>query len=897
MTDALNERGERETPSCQGSSAFNISPLNSELIKSDEEFKKKFRLYWQLGDWPALEALSELDLKNYDARAECALYIAAACFQLGVLEKAKIYQALALQWGATKQEVGRVMVSGVYNSLATASALADGEVSMSAFHHFSTAAQIALPGVAITSLIKARTQNQLERIYNHAGYTGSAALQLMPSAAPKTLPLLTSELADIQLQQFYILDATLNIWRRAAQHEFAYTDGSDTEQRILAAVKACDDVSVFSQELLQHQTDWASEYHFSADRVNLLRPFTNQLKDAQVLELGCGCGAITRFLGESGASVIAVEGSQQRASIAAERCRDLNNVNIVLDKLQDVPFDQTFDVVTLIGVLEYSRIYVDAEDPIQFVLEKARSYLKPSGILIVAIENQLGLKYFAGAPEDHGVGIMAGINDVYGANTPVTFGKKELERRFIQAGFTKCDTYLPFPDYKLPCLIVHPAGYEHHNNFDLGNLLAGTVFNDRQGVANPTFSLESSWPLICRNDLTADLANSHLFVAHNTESPWQVAEDILASYYSPKRSSATSQEVTFINRGNDVSVRRCRLSDAEGATQITTEPYFAGMLHSQMLNRIVQRDGWTLSEVESWLQLWLDALAQLAVADVKVPQGWPQYDKWLPANCIDALPRNLIVSDKGYSEFIDLEWTLPHELPLPLVLYRGLVVTFGVITSVAMPADDWMVKRQDLLEALMHYCGYSLTASDYQLFVPLMENLSRKAQGKPLVDASFSQPILLNAFTVRQAARILKDNSSCMTFYWRLADTTFCEENTVKHLYSTNGKQQRIAFSIPPQAKEYTKIRIDIAEKPGCFQLFELSILGADGNAIWEWDFDIGQIQNVGGLSFYKATNDSKNICLISSSTDPQFELNLSDKALAAVSKGATLIIDLYAYA
>ena len=35
------------------------------------------------------------------------------------------------------------------------------------------------------------------------------------------------------------------------------------------------------------------------------------------------------------------------------------------------------------------------------MLQRVRSLLKPEGKLIVAIENQLGLKYFAGAPEDH----------------------------------------------------------------------------------------------------------------------------------------------------------------------------------------------------------------------------------------------------------------------------------------------------------------------------------------------------------------------------------------------------------------------------------------------------------------------------------------------------------------
>ncbi len=880
----------------QHSKAIKASSQNSELIKVEEELLQKIRLYWQLGDWAALEALSEFDIKTYDIRAECALYIAAACFQLGFVEKAKTYQALALQWGASKQEVGRVMVSGVYNTLGMASTLANGETSVSALQQFALSAQIALPGLAVTSLIKARTQNQLERLYNHAGFPDLASLQLIPNTkASITRQLAASDAINKQLQQNYIFDATLNIWRRNTQHEFAYTDGSSIEQRILATVRACQDVSIFSRELLQYQTDWASEYHFSADRVNLLRPFTNQFKDAQVLELGCGCGAITRFLGESGALVTAVEGSQQRASIASERCRDLNNVTIVLDKLQDAPFYQQFDVVTLIGVLEYSRIYVNADDPIQFVLEKARSYLKPNGILIVAIENQLGLKYFAGAPEDHGVGIMAGINDVYGSDTPVTFGKQELERRFTKAGFAKCDTYLPFPDYKLPCLIVHPSGYDHHEDFDLGNILAGTVFYDRQGVMNPLFSMENCWPLISRNGLVADLANSHLFLVHNTEANWNTSENILASYYSPKRSAETSQEITFCKENNTISLRRRRLNNAE-IEQTTTEAFINGTLHSQLLNRIVQRPNWTFADIEIWLQQWLDALEQSLITDIQIPQGWPTYDKWLPANYIDALPRNLIISDKGFTQFIDLEWTLPHALPLALVLYRGLVITLSTITSVAEPAESELIDRLKLVDSLMLYCGYSLSATDYALFVPLIEGLSRRAQGKEHIEALPSQAIILKPFTVRQAVGTRPNNSSCLTLYWRHSDTAFCEENTLKHQYSTNGKQQRISLSIPAQQAEYSRFRLDIAENPGCYQLTELALCDSTGTIIWQWDFDIDQLSNIGEITFYKAQSSEKGICLMSNGYDPQFELNLPQSSLAALSGGGRLNISICAY-
>ncbi len=864
------------------------------LVTADQESVAQLRVLWQLGDWDALEALSVQDINKYDSRAEFALYISAACFQLGLLDKAKAYQAMALQWGANETDISRVLISGVYNTLATASFFSDEGGASTSLKHFYSAAKIALPGIAIDSLIKARTQNQLARLENQAPHRHRSAFELLASENPvnqRNLP----EQIRTTIHANYTFDTKLNIWRRTDLHDFAYTDGSETEQRILDAVKACADVSIYSQELLQHQVDWASEYHFSADRVNLLRPFIDDFKDAQILELGCGCGAITRFLGESGAEVTAIEGSQQRATIAAERCRDLENVTIVLDKLQNAPFNKLFDVVTLIGVLEYSRIYVDAEDPIQYVLEKARSYLKPDGILIIAIENQLGLKYFAGAPEDHGVGIMAGINDGYGSQTPITFGKQELERRISKAGFIKCDTYLPFPDYKLPCLVVHPEGWKHQEDFDLGNLLSCTVFYDRQGIANPLFSLEACWPLISRNGLTADLANSHLFIAHNTDSSWQSSKDVLASYYSPMRSKNTRQEIIFRKTNNHISV--CRHQAGASLDKLATnEPYINGVLHSQKLHQIVQRKGWTLDEIEHWLQSWLNALEKAVITDIKIPEGWPNYDKWLPANYIDALPRNLIINNNGFSDFIDLEWNFPHSLPLALVLYRGLIITLSTITSVAEPNDPKLIQRQELLNQLMRYCGYNLSSDDYALFVPTMENLSRQAQGRPIPEQLPQQSITLKPFTVRQASGTIIENNCCITLYWRHADSHFCEENTRKQYYLTNGKQQHISLDLPAAPKGYTRLRLDIADKPGFYKIDELSLCDSNENILWSWDFNLTQLTNIGELSFFHS-EDEKSICLLSLGYDPQFELNISEHLLESLSHGGSLRIHLAANA
>ena len=223
----------------------------------------------------------------------------------------------------------------------------------------------------------------------------------------------------------YVLDIQKNIWSRPGYTGISYSDGDEAELHIARIIEQADDISVLSTELRQHCTDWPTLYHLSGTRANILRPFATALT-GDILEIGAGCGAITRYLGESGANVLALEGSQRRAAIARSRTRDLKNVMVLAEKFDQFQCDHRFDVITLIGVLEYANLFMASENPALAMLKHARSLLKPEGKLIIAIENQLGLKYFAGSPEDHLGRPMYGIEGRYRKDQPQTFGRAAL---------------------------------------------------------------------------------------------------------------------------------------------------------------------------------------------------------------------------------------------------------------------------------------------------------------------------------------------------------------------------------------------------------------------------------------------------------------------------------------
>ena len=151
-------------------------------------------------------------------------------------------------------------------------------------------------------------------------------------------------------------DAETGVLLHPEYSGFEYSDGAATEQLIYDALKTSVDRSCNSTELQAKIVDWATEYHFTPVRHNLLRHLDFQ-PGIKVLELGAGCGAITRQLGETGATITAIEGSLARARAASERCRDLPNVKVHCSDFNNIALEPVYDVVTLIGVLEYLAVF------------------------------------------------------------------------------------------------------------------------------------------------------------------------------------------------------------------------------------------------------------------------------------------------------------------------------------------------------------------------------------------------------------------------------------------------------------------------------------------------------------------------------------------------------------
>lgn len=537
----------------------------------------------------------------------------------------------------------------------------------------------------------------------------------------------------------YVLDPEHRVWSHATRpaEPFAYSDGDEVEQRISGAIASSSDVSLFSAELERHQIDWPSVYHLSADRANLLRPIGELFTAARVLEIGAGCGAITRYLGERGAQVLALEGSPRRASIAASRCRDLPGVTVVNDRLDALKIDAKFDVVTLIGVLEYARMYTAGEDPIAETLRRAQQLLSDDGVLIVAIENQLGLKYFAGIPEDHLGRAMAGIEDGYRHDGVVTFGKQELQQRIAAAGYARSEVAMPFPDYKLPSNVILPAALRAGDAFDAASLAGQAARKDKQIRYSPLFSMSRAFAVLGRNGLLDDMANSFLVIAGKSQASVtldQLAPGVLAELYSTQRHPAYKKLSRFTLTEKGIRVSRERLIPAATLesrlllNHATEETYLKGQHWSERLEQIVVMPGWSLQDVSDWFGVWLSALA-------KAMPGLPktealQIDTPVPAELFDAMPDNLIVDPDGQARFFDLEWHFHAPLTVGYLGFRALKLTLGTLLGVAVPTDRQLLHTATLIRETFRKHGLVLTSTHIQTYLDLEATLIAEVQGE-----------------------------------------------------------------------------------------------------------------------------------------------------------------------
>ena len=550
------------------------------------------------------------------------------------------------------------------------------------------------------------------------------------------------------IQQGYTLYDDLAVFMKPEYTGIAYSDGDETEARIADIIHTASDLTIFSRELAQHCTDWPLLYHLGSNRANILRPFNALLKQADVLEIGAGCGAITRFLGESGANVLALEGSPRRAAIAKSRTRDLENVTVLAERfdqfLWDDNHDDRFDVITLIGVLEYAAMFTDASHPALSMLRRVRKLLKPEGKLILAIENQLGLKYFAGAAEDHTGEPMLGIEGRYRDKGPRTFGRKVLEELLEQAGFFSRNWMAPFPDYKLPVSIVTEQGFTC-GAFDTAAFCWQSIRHDPQLPFQLMFAPELAWSVVDSNKLTLDLANSLLIIASSAPKNEPFDLQKLAYHYSTNNRRAEYCKETFFEQENDNIILTYNSLKPDPSYSFKGKyiefdlpqngKYIQGELLALQLIKIIIHDDWNIEDIGIFLKKYLNIIQSFLFEKGQIIT-FESVTTLLPGICFDIIPQNIVCLSDGTHQIIDQEWILKDDMPLGWLLFRALQPLICGITRLGRSTSTFPKTWFGFLTAALKAAGLSVTKKELEDIVVLENRVQAEIRGfeMPLAD-------------------------------------------------------------------------------------------------------------------------------------------------------------------
>jgi len=203
------------------------------------------------------------------------------------------------------------------------------------------------------------------------------------------------------------------------------------------------------------------------------------------LDVGSGMGAVSQALSYNYEKVVCLEPVYERIKFSKIRMQQegIKNIDFVRASITNMPFhDGTFDLILMNGILEWVGKWeqnIDPRDAQLQVLTKICGKLKKGGVLLIGIENRLGYSNFLGRTDHNGLKFTMlmprKLADIYtrwkGKRNYRSYDKPEWYKGYRtytytwigyadllhKAGFSKVESFFPYPEYNNPHTIL-PLG-------------------------------------------------------------------------------------------------------------------------------------------------------------------------------------------------------------------------------------------------------------------------------------------------------------------------------------------------------------------------------------------------------------------------------------------------------
>lgn len=232
------------------------------------------------------------------------------------------------------------------------------------------------------------------------------------------------------------------------------------------------------KQILRENRELEYFYALSDMRENLLEWYPFGGEDT-LLQIGSGFGAMTGLFAARVKAVTVLDGDETDLAVNRKRHGGRDNINYVNCTVKEYAAkaegsEPLYDCVTLVDGL--------GEDP-EETIALAKMFVKPGGVLLLAADNPLGLKHWAGAPKE-----------------PGAMGKERLAALLPGA-----ECYYPLPDYR--------AAWEIYSDRRLpakGDLTGMVISYDYPEFLRT--DVGASWDTICQEGSFREFANSYLMV-------------------------------------------------------------------------------------------------------------------------------------------------------------------------------------------------------------------------------------------------------------------------------------------------------------------------------------------------------------------------------------------------
>ena len=553
---------------------------------------------------------------------------------------------------------------------------------------------------------------------------------------------------------------------------------------ILEDVKCNNELEL--QHIARESGDWDRLFHLSDNRANVVE-WLEVASESCALEIGAQTGAISAVISQKYNRYVALDISDDMNRVFKRRkaCEDIeyivDNICNYADSHQS-EYDDIYMVGCISDAIDYLSYGDDANDNISDakayatkLIEIAKSMLKPNGRLIIATENKLGMKYWAGCQEENNGGYYINIENYPNGEARCTFSKKELKSMLQGIGLNDMDWYYPYPD-----LYFAKSVYSDEYLPQAGELLDNINNYDRDRYL--FFDEGKAYNSIIKEGLYPEFANCFLIVAHNNsgeecgkcdddktlyvkyskerDRKFAIRTDVKKSYvvkqacYPEGKEHILHTYKCFENMRSEYEAAGLRLNDCQFINDKLRFEYVQGENLQTRIDSLIRKGNEQMAEelFDEYISRCFMSLPTVGFASGdRFAQIYGDVDfdheevAYAQAD-VDMICSNIFIQGDTW-HVIDYEWSMDFAVPRDYVLYRALYLAHHQIARCGFLELDRLMTK------------YGISEEKQKIYQQMEVHFQEYVRGNNISDSEMRNRTGKNVFTINELNEMVYENT------------------------------------------------------------------------------------------------------------------------------------------